>query len=614
MRKTVAAKPVAVQSIDVAKSANAAGATANQKAVARVNARIIGMSIPVSKAKPADSTSGPGDSEPGQSTAMPEDPFSALSSKGQALEPPFDMLTLAMLPEHNSELGQCIEAMEVNIEGFGHRYIPRVRIPEADSGSELAQQVKQERVHLENFFAYCTQESYTQFRRKLRRDLETTGNGYFEVIRNAAGAIQSFTHIPAYQIRLGRVDEDPIEVERPIVELQIDNSVKLTKITEWRRFRKFIQSKSSYRRNLTLLNTGKVRWFKEFGDPRVYNNRTGEEVTDAKAIEALPIAQRANEVVHTRIYSARSPYGLPRYIGNLLSIFGDRAAEEINYVTFRNNNIPSMVVCVSNGQLTEGSFQRITDFVESQIQGSDNYSKFLLLEAEGLVEGEDGSQAKLDIKPLVKDQHKDALFQNYSSNNQDKIRRAFRLPPIFVGRAEDYTRATAEASRRLADEQIFSPERDEFDNLMNRIIFPSMGFIYHKFKSNNPNTTDNAELVKILAGAEKTGGMTPRIARDMLEVILGRDLPEFPKEFASDVPFSLTMAEAVKNMADPAEPGQQVTALKVLKALGIGDDAGVDEVDQDLMVSFLVKMNAKMEKMWQQQAASAMSPDAADNE
>jgi len=253
---------------------------------------------------------------------------------------------------------------------------------------------------------------------------------------------------------------------------------------------------------------------------------------------------------------------MPRYIGNLLSIFGDRAAEEINFITFKNNNIPSMVIAVSNGQLTEATIDRVKEFVESQIQGSDNYSKFLLLEAEGAEEGEDGSQVKMEIKPLVSEQHKDALFQEYSKNNQDKIRRLWRLPPIFVGRSDDYTRATAESSRRLADEQIFAPERDEFDAFINRQIFPSMGIMYHKFKSNSPNTTDNTQLVKILASAEKTGGMSPKIGRLILEDVLNSELPGFPDEFDPDVPFSLTMAEAVKNQADPSEPGQQVTAVK----------------------------------------------------
>jgi len=606
-------KAQAAQVVSIEKAANVAGADANQKAMNTIRARVIGqMDIPITKQLPR--------AAPGKSQAVPQDPFHSLSVKGTVIEPPFDLLTLAMLPEHSSEMEQCIEAMETNIEGFGHRFVPRMK-KEVDGEKlppELEKKLNKERVRLVNFFQYCTAESFVAFRRKLRKDLEGTGNAYFEVIRNDLGAIQSFVHLPSYQMRLGRLDEAQVLTDRKILELQLDGSVKVATIKEWRRFRKFVQSKAVYLRNLSTVGGHKIRWFKEFGDTRIYDNRTGQ-IADAK----LPIEDRANEVVHMKLYSARTPYGLPRYIGNMLSIFGDRAAEEINYVTFRNNNIPSMVVLVSNGQLTEGSIQRIESFVESQIQGSDNYSKFLLLEAEGLMEGEEsGSHAKVEVKPLVKEQHKDALFQNYSENNQDKVRRVWRLPPIFVGRTDEYTRATAEASRVLADEQIFAPERQEFDELINRILFPEMGIVYHKYKSNSPNTTDNQQLVKILAGAEKTGGMTPRIARVMLEDILSAELPDFPADFPSDVPFSLTMAEAVKNKAEPTEPGQQLTALKRLwdvdadieeptlieaECTKCGNSEMVSGLGSDPMVDHLLSINKKLERRLQTEVEKSRS-------
>jgi PBSX family phage portal protein len=514
---------------------------------------------------------------PGVSKELPEDPFTSMTSDGTIIEPPFDMLTLAMLPEHSTELGQCIEAMEVNIEAFGYRFVSRVKM-EANDGDkeppakdELQKSVQREKVFLENFFKYVSlEDSFTGIRRKTRKDVETTGNGYWEVIRNpVTKKIQGFNHIPSYQMRLAVQDEDPTEAMVPILTMKEDNSVVVENVKTWKRFRRFVQSRAIFRRNLSALNGYKMRWFKEFGDPRVWNNETGELQKDD---EKLPESKHANEIIHFKLYSARSPYGLPRYIGNLLTIFGDRAAEEINYVTFKNNNVPSMAILVSNGQLTEGSIERITSFVESQIQGSDNYSKFLVVEAEGLMEGEDSGNVKMEIKPLVKDQHTDALFQAYSKNNQDKMRRAFRLPPIYVGRAEDASKANAESARKLADVQVFGPERDEFDSMVNRRILPSLGVVYHTFKTNTPNTTDNQSLVQILAGAEKTGGMTPRIARKVIEDILGIELPPFPAKFGDmdfnpDLPFSLLMAEAVKNKADPAEPGQQVTALKSLNSL-----------------------------------------------
>jgi PBSX family phage portal protein len=564
-----------------------------------VSARVIGETA----VKKALSTEG---ADPNPSQVTGEDPLGSLLSRGLTIEPPFDLLTLATLPENSSELEQCIEAMETNIEGTGHRFVPRVKFSEETTG-EQKKPVEAENVRLQNFFAYVTQESFIEFRNRLRRDKETTGNAYFEIVRDMSGGVQSFTHVPAYQVRLGRLDDDPRLVDRKILELQVGGEVAVKTVKEYRRFRRFVQSRYvSSVTQATTVQGHKVRWYKEFGDPDEYDVSNGQKVTDAAKLLALKKEHKlATEMIHIRHYSARSPYGLPRFIGNLLSIFGDRAAEEINYTTFRNNNIPSMAVMISNGQLTQGTVERIESFVESQIQGSDNYSKFLILEGEPIEdEGDDGGQFKIELKPLTNDQHKDALFQNYSANNQDKIRRAFRLPPIFVGRSDDYAAATADTSRRLADEQIFAPERLLFDELMNRIIFPEMGIVYHKYKSNTPNTTDNAQLVKILASAEKTGGMTPEIAREIMSDILGMPLADFPKDFPKDVPFSLTMAEAVKNMApEPAEPGMLVTAVKKFLA-DMMDGEEPDDGDNEEVLKSLVRVSAmkqKVEKLWRAQ-------------
>lgn len=618
-----------VVSIEKQRAAASAANATNHRALRKVRAHVVEVRKGAAAANglvDASSTTAPGTSE-----GLPEEPFNALGHKGRVIMPPFDMLTLAMLPENSSELNQCIETMETNIEATGFRFVSRLRLDDvtktdSDEGQDVTpispeQQAlldasRAEKVRLTNFFTYCTEESFVQFRRRIRRDLETTGNAYFEVIRNASGAIQGFTHLPSYQMRLGKVEDEPFEVTRKILELQPDGSVQVKDQRIMRRFRMFAQSRTIHQGRSTSSIAGhKVVWFKEFGDPRHYSKRDGE------LRERIKPNDRASEVLHLKLYSPRSPYGLPRFIGNLLSIFGDRAAEEINWITFKNNNIPSMAILVSNGQLTQGTVDRIQSFVESQIQGSDNYSKFLIVEAEATGEdtGEDGGQVKIDIKPLAKEQHSDALFQNYSDKNHDKIRRSFRLPPIFVGQASDYSRSTAESSRRLADEQVFSPERVEFDEVMNRLLFPEMGVIYHKFKSNTPNTTDNTQLVKILASSEKTGGMTPRIARFMLEDILGIDLPNFAKGFPADIPFSVTMAEAVKNQAQPTEPGQQVTAIKTLKSLGLLTDddeldvsaLGIEDLDEDDPESVmevakrLMALNRAAEIMWRKSTEAA---------
>jgi PBSX family phage portal protein len=585
-------KAVSAEVVDITKRGQESN-DATKRALGGVRARTVGVTKQIATTGAA----------PGQSQVTGEDPFTSFAQRGLVIESPFDMLTLAMLPEQNSELTQTIEAMTTNIEGTGHRFISRVNALGKTTPDDIKKKVRQEHVKLQNFFMYATRESFVEFRMKLRRDLESTGNCYYEVIRDVKGHVQAFQHMPSYQVRLGRMEDEPILYDRDILELQEDGSVKVAKVPEWRRFRRFVQSRFVSSRGLnTTVQGHKVRWFKEFGDPRHYDSATGNVISEEDLDNFKP-EKRANEIVRMELYSPRSPYGLPRFIGNLLSIFGDRAAEEINYVTFRNNNIPSMVVLVSNGQLTEGSIGRIESFVESAIQGSDNYSKFLIIEGEPTAEeGEDGGQVKVEIQPLVNNQIKDALFQNYSGNNQDKIRRCYRLPPIFVGRSDDYTRATAESSRKLADEQIFAPERMRFDDMMNRVLFPAMGIIFHQYKSNTPNTTDNTQLVKILASAEKTGGVTPRIAKLILEDIMGMELPDPDESFPLDVPFSLTMAEAVKNQAEASEPGQQVTALKALGFL-TDDDGDLDDEATADAAERLLFLNKRVEKLWRERVA-----------
>lgn len=489
---------------------------------------------------------------------LPEDPFRSMISDGILISPPFDMMALSLLKEQNSELGQCIEAMVTNVDGFGYRFVPRVKKLTLLSKEQL-EEMRCERVYLENFFAYVAGfESFTNMRSKMREDQEETGNSWVEILRNN-GTIAGFNHIPAYQMRLSVKEKEPTLVELPVFEMQEDGTLEIVNRRMFYNFRLHVQAISG---GATNVNGVTWRWFKSFGDPKHYNNETGKQLTDEEAAK-LPESKLANEVLHGMIYAQRTPYGIPRYIGNLLSILGDRASEEVNYKTLKSNNIPSLAIMVSNGQLTQGTIDRINSFVESQISGSDNYSKFLLMEAEtDSMTGEDAGTVKIEIKPLTKDQHTDELFQNYSKNNQKKIRRAFRLPPVLIGDATEYSRSIADTSRRVADEQVFAPLRDEFDSVINRLIFPDMGIKYHQFKSNTPNVTDTTEIIRALGMTEKTGALTPRIARDVLEVVFSKDLPEFSKEFDADVPFSMTMAEAVKNKADPTEPGQQVTALK----------------------------------------------------
>lgn len=470
----------------------------------------------------------------GISRKIPEDHFRD-DYAGDVIEPPFDLFTLAVLPESSTVLGPCIDAMSVNIEGLGHRVIPRDELD--PSFDEISSEIKAELAKVGNFFDNATLEgTLTQSRDKWRRDIETTGNAYVEVQMSLSAPTEpaGLTHLASWMMRLRKSDEEPTPYTVPRAVKLESGKWGIEEFPTRKYFRRFVMRKSS---------SSKKVYFKEWGDPRVISYRTGEVLAESwdKASEKER-GEAANPVIHIKLYSPRGPYGLPRYTGLFFTIYGNRAVEVINYTTLRCNNIPALILMATNVQLTQGSINRIKEFVEERIQGDNNYSTILVIEGEPTGEGlKDPGNMKIEIKPLTETQHTDAMFVTYTKENDEKIRQAFRLPPIFIGRSDEYNRATADASRKLAEEQVFAPERHNIDSIFNTTLVPALGASSVLFKSNTPNVTDNYELTQLLAVAERSGGLSPHISRLIVEDVLGTDLPDVDPSINPHLPFTLTM-------------------------------------------------------------------------
>lgn len=522
----------------------------------------------------------------GVTRELPEDPFTSMYGQGEIIEPPYDLFTLAVMPEVSSELGPAIDAMTVNIAKMGHRIIPRDGMSQGEDA--LDAKVKEEIAKVQNFFANAVlepTETFTTFRANLRIDLESTGNAYFEVLPNLmTGEPAGLNHIPSWQMRLRKEDEEMTDHEVLRSVRSSDGTWSIQKFPYAKRFRRYVQIRES---------EDKKVYFKEWGDPRPISVDDGHVFTNEEmSSEDWHEGLLATEVVHVKLYCPRSPYGLPRWIGNLFTVFGNRAAEVINYTTFRSNNIPAMMLMATNVQLTEASIDRIRKFVEERIQGDDNYSTILLVEGEPIAEGmKDPGTMKLEIKELTQVQHTDALFVNYMERNDDKIRRSFRLPPIFMGRAEDYTRATADSSRKVGEEQVFRPERNEDDAVWNQTIVPALGAAHVVFKSNTPDITDNYELTQLLAVAEQSGGLSPEISRIITEDVLGRELPPISDQIDKNIPFSLTMLREEASLALSSAGVSEGDAVKQLEKLKMMmDDQGSMPEDAYNAVNTLIKL------------------------
>lgn len=497
----------------------------------RTRSRVAAASANVERRRRLSDINRPRAEKDGQLLALREyvdkqqllDPFKSEygdSSDGnefQILEPAYSFYALMRLPDENSMLKQCIAAMATNVDGHGHRleYIG----PEGEEESAAALAEKANIFDLLNF--PNDDYSFQILRDRLRWDYETLGNAYLEIGRDAKGKVVMMSHVPAHTVRLTSRDAQTTEVR-----VNLPRDGKQT-TTIRKRFRRFVQ----------IVGTRKV-YFKELGDPRRIDPTTGRENPN------LRINESATELHHFSLYTPGSPYGLPRWFNQLPAVMGARQAELTNLDFFKENAIPAMLLMVSGGLLTDESLEAIeTHFTQARGRGAMNRVAVIEVGGDPANAPESGAMPvpKVELKPLASERQGDALFQEYEKNCSDKIRSAFRLPPLYVGLAQDLTFATAKTSFEVAESQVFTPERQKFDDFVNTRLLSTYRTKYWRFRSLPPRLASREDVIAALGVFERIGALTPNVTIQLANEFF--DLQIRPVgEAWGDYPFSLVTA------------------------------------------------------------------------
>lgn len=495
------------------------------------------------------------------------------------IEPPYDLAVLASIFDHSNSLRQCVDSYATNIDGFGHRFEPLIDLnsdeadeivrnvlfmrqqreqldpaiedPEAQAKlpsdeeveackKELEEQMRCEKSRIQAFFENaCVDLSFVTLRMRTRQDKEILGNGYWEVIRDSKGLLDTFNYVPGFTIRLMPVDQcsTPVEMRIKLDELTYGAT------TVHKRFRRYVQEHENRR-----------VFFKEYGDPRVVSRKSGEYFN---SVEELKQRDRydapATELLHFAIHSAMSSYGVPRWMGNLLAVLGSRQAEEINYAYFENKSVPPLVFMVSGARLTEETEERIRDHIKSEIKGKKNFHSVLVIEATQMADST-SRVPKIEMRELTRAINNDALFQSYDERNIDKVGMSFRLSRMLRGDVRDFNRATSMSALEFAEMQVFQPERDEFDFMMNRKILPELDIKLWKFKTNSPTTQNPRDLANMVAQLSSAAVLTPSESREITQGIFNRDLTRIDAPWARQ-PLPITAA-GIEPQVRPLEIGE----------------------------------------------------------
>ena len=456
-----------------------------------------------------------------ENTDPHQSPESSRRSTVQILKPPIAPNVLEEKVLHNNTLQPLVHAMEVNCETTGYTLQLREGFEETE---ETNRQKAYATALFENPYPSC---SFTHVRRDLRRAKETTGYAAMEVIRNQAGEICFLRSLPSNEVRVLKMDRnDPVEnveVERegmPACTLPMRRR-RYVRLVEGRRTRQYFKEfgtedeldartgqwlniPESVLRQKAALNTlftssppegafnnpGDSRFLNPAGDPNQLNPAALNPSAQAEGQEQNAFHRLANEVIWFTLHKdPQGPYGYPRWISQLPSVLGSRAAEESNFHLLQGGGIPPVLVTITGGTLTDASRKQLENYLNTPNNDQRMQAASVeILNTGGSIDGTE-TNARIEVHRFGGEELNDAMFQAYDEGCTTKVRGSFRLGGVFMGRVEDSNRANSVAQYVSAEAQVFRPERFEFDEVINATIMDEIAPAF-KFVSNQQTFTD----------------------------------------------------------------------------------------------------------------------------
>lgn len=403
------------------------------------------------------------------------------------LSPPYDKSLLRALMEYSTILSQCNEAYKQNIAGFG--ISPKYIEDETTTGESAQKKAEWDRMN-ELLDSLNDEMPLKEVLETAILHREETGEAYIEVLRNLRGEV----------VGIENIDPVPMLVTKKLVG------------ADGKKYRRYC-----YRDGVNEV------WYKALGDPTSLN-------LDGSINEGTTDKGTATEVLHLKI--GDGAYGVPRWIGVLLDLLGDREAGELNYSYFMEGRHTPLALITNNAQLTPETEQKLKEYAKG---GKAARHKILWLGLESDVpEDMDPLEAakKKGTAELVKMAdvlQSDALFLEYSDKVREKVLSKYRLPPVYIGLSSDYNRATVETAKELTEEQVFQPERLALAWRLNR-LFKDYDFKHVEVTLEAPKIENPDDTAKILSLLIAGNAVAPNDLRDLAGRVLGKDLEAFQDE------------------------------------------------------------------------------------
>lgn len=450
----------------------------------------------------------------------------------QVENPPFAIDDWALAPEVSTRLSACIFIRSTNTAGLGYEIVPnkqskrKLEVPT----KELSDDEKKERQALSKIIEEETDKietlldnphpvkSFARLFKSIIADRLGIGNGYMNVKTEIVPKDEASK-------------TEPEELDR-IVGHTVRMKVRGGFVAQ--------------------LKKGKFKHYKDWGDPRLIDSRTGK--VHKPGMGLLAPQYHATELIHFKIDSARdTEYGVPMHLSTGPAIAGNRFAAERNASFFENDAVPRLAIVVTGPQrLSKGSREDIKNFLERKNKGSTTNQRVMIIQA-GKKEGSLSEGEKVDIKfeKLTVGISEEGSYLKYQDKTKDEVAESMGIHPVFF--EKDATKASMNVGRSITLDQTFEPDIVDYEYIINNTIVKRLGVTHVAVRLNRPKTLDFEGQAGILKKLERTGGITPNDVRIFL------NKPKFKANWA-DLPLPLAM-QVLKVPAERAERSELIDDL-----------------------------------------------------
>jgi PBSX family phage portal protein len=362
------------------------------------------------------------------SSQIQENPWAGQMSAG-LVEPPFRLEQLVYLAEMHPVHSAALEQKMLDMCGKGWEWSPR---DEEDPDEDW-------RDEIDEWFESLAPDDF-DMRENLQQvvlDIETTGWGTLEVVRNASGIVERLYHVPAHTVRAHR--------------------------DGWR---------------LAQVRDSRKVWFRRWGAP-LKNNKPVmiDAVTGAITVNKVP-NDLANDLLVIRKPARRSSwYGIPSYISSIGWITLSLAARDDNLFFFTNRREPRWAIILSN--LADDP-QVQEDLRRAFVVDLRQPYRNLMIPITG--------PGKIDFQKLTDQTAQDGSFADLDERANHQIMVSHRTPAERIANANvgPLGGNIASEANRIYKEAVVQPGQELINSRINR-------FLEIEYPLVNPSATDNPD-------------------------------------------------------------------------------------------------------------------------